>query len=197
LLSYCRNFFSVEGMIFMSIRDRINNNPFVSTVAIVLLLGVSLTLIWSQVGTGGPQQFPDTVYYYDLNTSKLFAGPRNPGQQGSIEQATNPNQSTGAQQVQNNAGKNRIEAPSGPTDDGKPAGVRAWVFACGTCPSLLGKTYKEALETEAEFAWVESEHGISEPGKVEWVSKYSSRGTEIMDIELECGDAGVVPCFPE
>lgn len=47
-----------------------------------------------------------TVWYYDLNTGFLFKAP----------ERIPP-----------------IDAPSGLTDDGKPAGVRAYVFTCGHC----------------------------------------------------------------
>src|SRR5688572_11816004 len=102
----------------MKARDWMNNNSALVTIAAVVLLVISLGVIIMQTkprGSVGPVE----LYYYDLNTGKLFV----------------------AMSDQNPP----IDAPSGGFrgPDGPPAGVRAHVFGCGNCGNLEGKTVEE------------------------------------------------------
>lgn len=95
-----------ERLRLRAVRERVNQYLGV----IVLIAGVlCLALLVITI----PKLFPDkpppkpvtveNAWYYDLNTGKLFTAP----------QGLEP----------------PIEAPSGPTPDGKPAGVRAYVLS--------------------------------------------------------------------
>ncbi len=68
------------------------------------------------------------VYFFDLNTKKIFVGPAN---------AWAP-----------------VETPSGPFEN-EPAGVRLFLFSCKPCPNLNGKTLDEANALGATAGWLE------------------------------------------
>lgn len=114
----------------MKVRDWMNNNSALVTIAAVVLLVISLGVIIMQ--TKGPGQIgPVELYFYDLNTGELFV----------------------AMSDQNPP----ITAPSGPYGDenGPPAGVRAHVYACGECGDLEGKTVEEIEATGAYISHLE------------------------------------------
>ncbi len=113
-----------------SIRDTINNNSAVVTVGAVLLLIVGLLLLMNQCSEGGPGQVNKYQYFYDLNTGELFVA-------DALDIAP-------------------IEAPSGkpyklPNGQEIPAGVRAFVYACGECgPDSKKIGYLEMYTPEAQ-----------------------------------------------
>lgn len=76
------------------------------TTVLVLILAGSTISLWRSCSRRSPALRGDD-WFYDLNTSQLFPGPR-----GAIPP---------------------IDAPSGPLPDGSPAGVRARVFGCDGC----------------------------------------------------------------
>lgn len=77
---------------------------------VVLALLAACTIMAIRAGSRPiANSIPNTAYYYDLNTNALFVGPT---------YAVPP-----------------IDAPSGPAPDGSRAGVRAHLFACGSCAS--------------------------------------------------------------
>lgn len=78
------------------------------TLVLLLLAGCTILAIKASSGPVA-NSIPNTAYYYDLNTNALFVGPT---------YAVPP-----------------IDAPSGAAPDGSPAGVRAHLFACGSCAS--------------------------------------------------------------
>lgn len=88
------------------VRSWINRWSSQVTVVAIVLLGLALFIV---IKTGRPAGYstPVSVYYYDLNTGELFAA---------LSTEIPP-----------------IEAPSGPLPNGKPAGVRAFVYSCGDC----------------------------------------------------------------
>jgi hypothetical protein len=179
----------------MSIREQINNNPTLFGTIMTLAIAGAAGLIWWQASSGGRPTYPNAVYYYDLNTGQLFTGPRNPGQAANGDQQASGDPSMG--QIQADMRTERIEAPCGPTDDGQLAGVRARVYACGSCPSsLLGKTYEEVAQTEAALSHLESGMQVSEPGDIEWLPANSRQGGEVKAISLNCADGELTPCFP-
>ena len=114
----------------MSLRDSMNNNSALVTLAAVVLLVVALGwIILKSKGPSGASQFK-SQYYYDLNTGTIFAA-------DSSEMPP-------------------IETPSGPDKTGNPAGVRARVFACGDCRrSYVGMTEAQMEEAGAFIAFIE------------------------------------------
>lgn len=113
----------------MSLRDWMNNNSALVTIAAVVLLVV--TLGWIILQAKGPSASRmKSQYYYDLNTGTIFTA-------DSSEMPP-------------------IETPSGPDKTGKPAGVRARVFACGDCRrSYVGMTVAQIEEADAFIAFLE------------------------------------------
>lgn len=82
-----------------------NQRVIAASVGVVWLLTMAV-VGYSTMPRSARATTGPTVWYYDLNTGFLFKAP----------ERTPP-----------------IDAPSGLTDDGKPAGVRAYVFTCGRC----------------------------------------------------------------
>ena len=113
----------------MKLRDWLNNNSAVVTIVAVVILVISLGIIVWQTTGGGGNHVVD-VYYYDVNTGEIFLGKSD---------EIPP-----------------IEAPSGPID-GQPAGYRAYVFACGDCPSnseIVGATPEQLSGMNTFVGWV-------------------------------------------
>lgn len=85
------------------IRKWINTNPRI----IILITNISVILLiivmYSVVRKNGSRPEYEKAWYYDLNTGQLF--------------------------VAENGVESSIKAPSGPAPDGKPAGVKAYVFS--------------------------------------------------------------------
>ncbi|MCX5659803.1 MAG: hypothetical protein NTW19_08790 [Planctomycetota bacterium] len=95
------------------------NRAYLKVGASVLLLAAAGTLVYFELREPPAPPVSRLAWFYDLNTDNLFAA---------------------------NAESPPIDAPSGPQRDGKPAGVRAYVFACGDC----------AAEKERQVAWLET-----------------------------------------
>ena len=109
----------------MGLRDTLNNNSSLVTIVSVVVLVVALGIIvWTSKGPSGGGRTVN-VYFYDLNTNKLFT-------------TTNDQLAP-------------IDAPSGPTAAGNKAGVMAYVYACGQCGEYDGMTVEEV---EATGAWI-------------------------------------------
>lgn len=111
----------------MNIRQSLSMHSTTATVATAVIFVVALLAIFMQAtDRPAPSSTGDNVYYYDLNSHDLFAGPRN---------EIPP-----------------IESPSGPHQD-KPGGVRAYVFTCSDCTSkqwTIG--YLETFTDKAKHA---------------------------------------------
>lgn len=115
----------------MKIREFMNNNSALVTILAVVVLVVSLGVIIMNTRGPGVARTID-LYFYDLNTGKLFTAK--------------------SDQIP------PIEAPSGPLQGqpgNLPAGVRAHVYACGECPDLTGMTLQEVEQAGAYIAYVE------------------------------------------
>lgn len=103
---------------------------FIGIVAAVLLI-VALAAIYRQVCEPGGARLPAQIWFYDLNTGKLFPA--------SIDSVP------------------PIAAPSGPLPTGEPAGVLAHVVTCTTCDEseriivYLGTRSPEAQARLAEL----------------------------------------------
>ncbi len=95
----------------LTIRRKINENPMlvvaVALVSLLVLAAVAVVYFWP----AGPKRIEpgDQVWFYDLNTGKLFSAA------GSVVAP--------------------IESPSGPLPGGKPAGVRAYVLSYAAEPT--------------------------------------------------------------
>jgi hypothetical protein len=110
----------------MGLRAKLNDNPVVSVVAATALLLVCISVVLLQFGEEGAS-FKER-YFYDVNTGKIFI----------------------------DSGRAPIKAPSGPTDDGEPAGMRATIYACGECRgSYAGMTRQAIEQADATLAYVE------------------------------------------
>ncbi len=107
----------------LDLRGRINRNPKPILALAIITFSIFAAVIISMLGDDAPLPVtsPDTEWYYDLNTGKLFAAP---------EGLMPP-----------------IDAPSGPSADGSAAGVRAHVFTYVKEPNE-SEYYIGFLETE-------------------------------------------------
>lgn len=112
----------------MGLRDTLNQNSAVVMVIAVLGIVVCAVLIGRGLSRGSSAGVGE-VHYYDLNTDKIFIG---------VAQRQEP-----------------VEAPSGPTAEGKPAGVRAHIVSCGKCRSNYdGMTAQQIEEAGAYLAYL-------------------------------------------
>lgn len=168
----------------MSLREFANNNSAIVTLGAVVLLVIALGAIIMQTRGGGGSGIID-VYYYDLSTGQLFTGPSN---------QLAP-----------------IEAPSGPYN-GKPGGVRAFVFSCTDCDDesthfigwldMYTPEAKEALanptaEMGASFELYERGHLVKRVEDETWVSANDPEGFRVMEaISQECPGGRPQPCYP-
>mgnify|MGYP006272455861 CR=1 FL=1 len=112
----------------MKIREYLNQNSSIGILAAVVLLVISLFIIYRQLTGGGSGPQITELYYFDLNTGRVVAGPSD---------AIPP-----------------IDTDSGPYQ-GEPAGVRANIFACGRCDSdYAGMTPDEIEAAGAKLAYL-------------------------------------------
>jgi hypothetical protein len=180
----------------MAIRDTLNNNPAITTVGAVVVLVICLGLVVLQL-TGGGSAGGGSDYYYDLNTGKIFVA----------EAAQAP-----------------IKAPSGPTDNGNPAGVRAIIYACGECGSYDGMDQQQIAENGGKLAYLvrmqnnqpQQQQGgdngnqqrppspmfmqplVSRPDKIQWVRETSQQAQSIVRSEPNCPEGQKVRiCDPD
>ncbi len=168
----------------MSVREWLNQNPSVTTIGAIVLLGLCLWFIIHQLSTGPGSELNPRAYYYDLNTGELF--------------------------VDDSSKFPPIEAPSGPDPDGQPAGVRAIVFSCSSCDDedslwvgYLEKFANPPTRRESGSAADEAALGatamlVRAPDGGKWVSDQSMVGAQIMNaVGKKCGE-GVKPiqCEP-
>jgi len=171
------------------LRQLIMNNPAAATFASLLVLVGCFALInWQS--REGPQPNVEQGYFLDSNTNRLFVG------RGTSE---------------------AIEAPSGPTDNGEPAGFRAEIYGCGSCGDLEGKSLKQIQQMEGvtlaylkrwgggpagtqptDVPSTEKQFHFSKPSSIEWLgSKSSNRAPAFMKARPDCGNPReLVPCFP-
>jgi hypothetical protein len=190
---------------FDSLRGWINQNSAVVTIGAVLLLIVALVVMMRQCGTPHYPGQIEQVWFYDLNTKQLFAGKRD---------EIPP-----------------IETPSGPyaLPDGTqiPAGVRAYVFACGDCSDESKRfiAYVERFTPEVKEKLVAARKAMAE-GKTpseapldylveeqqayggrlvrkveggDWLSANSSEAADFTaGISARCKEGTPLkPCFPK
>ncbi len=111
----------------MSMRDSINQNSVIVTIVTILVLVGCATFIFRGFWNERPAKVGD-VYYYDLNTQKVFMGA------ASMEQS--------------------VDAPSGPNSKGEPAGVRAYILSCEECANYTGMTTNQVEEAGGYIAYL-------------------------------------------
>jgi hypothetical protein len=111
----------------MGLRESINQNSAVVTIITLLILIACVVFIVRGLWGGRTAKAGD-VYYYDLNTGKLFFSA------ASMEEL--------------------IEAPSGAGPDGKPAGVRAYIISCGKCANYDGMSADEVEQAGGFLAYL-------------------------------------------
>ena len=109
----------------MSLRNWMNENPAAMTGVAVVLVAICGLFILRQLGGGGGGGPAIPVYFYDLNTGKVF--------------------------LAENTSDAPIDAPSGPTESGNAAGVEAHIYSCSTCPSNMEDKTAEEVEAAGAF----------------------------------------------
>ena len=111
-------------------REWLNKNSAVVTIAAVVLLVVSLGII---IMTLRPKRYKPRivdVYYFDLGANRTFVAKSN---------EIPP-----------------VEGPSGSQAGGPPMGVRAYLFACGDCPSnMVDMTPQDLFNQKVFIGWLE------------------------------------------
>lgn len=167
--------------------ERLREPMIGGSVAGGLLLLAVLIVLFRSGDEGAPPPRMTAAYWYDLNTGKLFRGPRD--------------------------GVLPMDAPSGPLQ-GEPrdlagkAGVRAFVLGCGGCePSQLHITY---LEYYPQPIWKlansmdeddrqEIEESVMvrspEPGS-KWLPRASDEGLRLVKERLALPCQSSQPCAP-
>lgn len=164
----------------MGIREQIRKPAVGGAIAVVIVVAAVVIALNARTGPE-PHKFSrdnvDKVWFYDLNNGELFAQPLN----------TRP----------------PVKAPSG-DKDGKPAGVRAHVFACdGHCGDKDARHIRY-LETTAEGGASE-ETLVDESHRLvrvldgeEWHSYNSKEGLAVRGNAFKCPNGGRDrPCFPK
>jgi hypothetical protein len=169
------------------LRDLLNRNPALGygAAAVPLVLAVLITLFNVFFAEDEDEPFRvRRLWFYDLNTSELFDVP-----------------------VETNA---PIEAPSRKPFEGEPAGVRAYVYGCGSCEkTFIG--YLEKYTPEAKKIHDESQkHDSNTVGKARqegallrrvsdsgWVRNNTPEAGKIkVEVVGRCGKERVVTCYP-
>ncbi len=167
----------------MGPRQWINERPLlVASVAGVSAVLLVLALKWTLwPASDAPQMRAKTVWFYDVNTGKLFEGsPKKAGP---------------------------IAAPSGPAPDGEPAGFRAHVYSYVLDPNeaelfvgFLERPDPEA-PTECSAAersdwgrWVQG-HLIRRPNDKKWVRAASPEGQAILKEQIQPNKRGQTPIY--
>lgn len=163
-----------------------SNKPLMIGVSVVILLLAAGLLYFFTFKVTPTSQVPDSAYFLDLSTGKLF--------KGKLEDA-------GPLEVESGA-----KLP-----DGQPAGVRAAVFSCGSCDSEADRYvgYVSILPPEERtkpavrrMANAEQLAAIPELGKpaldVKWHARTSEEGVKITDAATrKCGEGKTpTPCAP-
>lgn len=178
-------------------RKWLEENSMVTMIAVILVIGGCLFYIYRST-TDSRGAALGSAYYLDRNTGKLYVDDRN---------ALPP-----------------LETSSGDYQ-GEPAGVRAYVFACGDYESsYAGMTIEEVQQSgahvtalmkytpaaiQAMLAYQEDDSNpdyaamdqrlLCAPGSEEWVTPAQSRGLERATTapRLNCGDGEeVLMAFP-
>jgi hypothetical protein len=164
----------------MSVRNFLNNNPAVMTIAAIVVLLICLAVLFRTVsGGGGGGPAGDGVYFYNLNTDEVFKQPFD-------------------------------AVPPVTTDSGPATGVRAYVYSCGACkPSEWTVAYVEMYpeaardvivnqpDSFAAYDALDSGRMVRTLDSEEWVPAQSQRGLDITDSIIDlCNGGKINACLP-
>jgi hypothetical protein len=167
----------------MGSRQWMNERPLlVASVAGVSVVSLILALTWALwPASDAPRVRAKTVWFYDVNTGKLFEGsPKNAGP---------------------------VAAPSGPATNGEPAGFRAHVYSYVLDPNeaelFVGFLERPDPEAPTECSasdrsdwgkWIEG-HLIRRPGDKKWVRAASPEGQAILKGQIQPNKRGQTPIY--
>ncbi|MDX1681627.1 MAG: hypothetical protein R3336_00775 [Phycisphaeraceae bacterium] len=150
-----------------NIRQWLNKNSALATVAMIAVLALAIGAIAWQMK--GPSYAPVSVdtWFYDLKSGEVFVAKSD---------RTPP-----------------IKTDNGPLANGMPAGVRALVFACGSCETgeqFIGWLQMELTDEQAQRLLAKNDDGSG------------PEGTESSNVDLTPEDrvfirSGEVPVRPE
>ena len=181
----------------MNVREWLTEHATAVAVTAVVVFVLALLAIFIQTtDRSAPVSLGDTVYFYDLNSGDLFPAARD---------EIPP-----------------IESSSGP-HEGKPAGVRAYIFTCGECtPKQWTIGYLETFTDEARLALLKerrmqeanpnSRKPVLRPDTaspavakgwmirtvdgVDWLPVRHPQARQIMANAIRCVRAVARPCYP-
>jgi hypothetical protein len=172
----------------VGLRETINKHTALATViAVVLIVGAIVFFLLRDRSGATPNP---GVYYYDLGST-----------------AANPLDRLFPAR---NLDIPPIDAPSGKTQpDGSPAGVRAMVFACGSCDDAAARYIGYLITTPGKARGQQGPPGlptgpmgpagqvIRSPQSETWVPLTSGEGQAIMEAaRTRCGSEQPVDCLP-
>jgi hypothetical protein len=150
----------------VNIRQWLNNHQAISTTLVLVVLITSLIFLGSFFTADSTPDY--SVYYFDLNKRVVFEG---------------------------RTGRAPVEAPSGPTDDGEPAGVKAFIYACGQCKGSYAGMAPNDIRNSADgalLAYVQKAHEgfpmFSSPEEIQWVHFNSSKGDALAARRPDCSN---------
>ena len=147
-----------------------------SGLAICLLAAAAVVLVGTMnAEDDATKDWVERIWYYDLNTNKLFAG--EPGQIPPID------------------------APSGPhKQTQKPAGVKAHVLGCGDCSDKnIIISYLEAFPPKVRDEDTNSiirSHVIRATDGEQWIDANSAEAKQIKKSVRQKCQSELVRCFP-
>ncbi len=161
-------------------RKSLNRHPqAVIAVAAVSTLIFLIILIVTSISNKPPKlKEPEKDWFYDLNTGKLFTAPRN----------TKP----------------PVPAPSGPLPNGKPAGVKAYVFAYDTDPNESERLVAFLVTTDPNAPPHDDNKKdrpwgkgllIKTPDQEKWMPADSKQSRKIQQDSLVPNNNGELPSY--
>lgn len=145
-------------------------NVFKLLIAIALLAvaGIAIAVTMSD----GPEyaEAPEQDYYYDLNTGELFAAPY----------------------------RERLPAANPATPNAAPAGVIAYVFACGDCTAESDRfiAYLEVHDPRPTAPAPARIAAKPDGGHPQWLDPRSPQAKQLRDVASRCNGAEPVRCRP-
>ena len=155
--------------------------PAVGVVAIIIVVAVTVGILMSGGKEYDPHEFDASVlWFYDLNTNEQYAVKV----VGDFDMVPPHDAPSGA-----------LNEKSGPMTKGGAAGVRAWVFACGTCKDEQFLGYLETLEPKKRQNAIDRKVGYHEvtwhraPDGDDWHKAGTPESEAIVDFPVnKCGD---------
>lgn len=156
------------------LRRLLNEYSLMISLAAVGLTGLALVHLYNSVAHMQPTMRTISIYYYDLKTRELFAGPSN---------QLPP-----------------VQTPSKSMIGDQPAGVRAHVHSCGACSDEKSRfiSYLESFTPRGRALSNQSWGHVVRKGDMtgDWVSAASVEGLEL--VKIKCNEPNKFPseCLP-